>query len=328
MANRSLLVLLCACVALLGGCLESKEATTLKADGSGTITATYKTDKAKLGQLIDMAKMMMPPEEAGAEAPEGLPDPFHPAWFRAAAKEADGFTIDEATYKDGDESRSSEVKASFTNLSAAAKGGAFFNAIVVLEKIDWPEKKAAADESKKETEGGMGDGGDNDAGGEDAGGEDAGGDEAAKSVKAWRLRIKPLVAGEVAGMKVQEAVTLVQAQLDTMELSRTITLPTKILHTNVEKSEDGKTVIQKVTYEHIAGGKSLELIVVFEDVEGLALEPMTYTPNMEGLMPRFLEEPPKEEKAKPVTPDVTPDKTDGDGEKKDEEKKEPAGTGG
>ena len=327
MANRSLLVLLCACVALLGGCLESKESTTLKADGSGTISATYKTDKAKLGQLIEMAKMMLPPEEAGAQAPEGLPDPFHPAWFRAAAKEAAGFTIDEATYEDGEDSRSSTVKASFKNLSAAAKGGAFFNAIVVLEKIDWPEKKAGADEPKKAA-GGMGGGGDNDAGGEDAGGEDAGGDEAAKTVKAWRLRIKPLVAGEVAGMKVQEAVTLVQAQLDTMELSRTLTLPTTILYTNVDKSEDGKSVVQKVNYEHIAGGKSLELVVVFEDAKGLELEPMTYTPNMEGLMPRFLQPPPKEEQAAPVTPDMTPDKTDDDGEKKDEEKKEPAGTGG
>jgi hypothetical protein len=309
MATRSLLVLLCACVALLGGCLESKEATTLKADGSGTITATYKTDKAKLGQLIDMAKMMMPPEEAGAQAPEGLPDPFHPAWFRSAAKEAKGFTIDEATYKDGDESRSTEVKASFQNLAAAAKGGAFFNAIVVLERTDWPEKKGADEAPKKDGAGG----GENDAGAE----------EVTKPVKAWRLRIKPLVAGEIAGMKVQEAVTLVQAQLDTMELSRTLTLPTKILFTNVDKSEDGKGVVQKVTYEHIAAGKTLELVVVFEDAPGLQLEPMSFTPNMEGLMPRFLQEPPKqEEKATPVTPDATtPDKTDGTPDKTDGEGK-------
>ena len=305
MANRSLIALLSVCVALLGGCLESKESTTLTADGSGTITASYKTDKAKLRQLIEMAKMMMPPEEAGANAPEGLPDPFHPVWFRAAAKDAKGFTIDEATYDDGEDARTSTVKASFTSLSAAAKGGAFFNAIVVLERIDWPEKKSGKGATEKDESSEAGNGGDN-----EAGGEAAGKDDAATPVKAWRLRIKPLVAGEIGGMKVQEVVTLVQAQLDTMQLSRSITLPTKILHTNVEKSEDGKTVMQKVTYEHIAAGKTLELVVVFEDAKGLALEPMKFMPNMEGLMPRFLKEPPKEEKAAPVTPDATPDKTE------------------
>jgi len=308
MARFACLALVLSSVLFLGGCLESDEHVTLKKDGSGTIVATYVTDKAKLKVLLDTYKMMSPPQESDAEMAEGA-DALHPAWFKEAAKSAEGFTIDSSEYKDEDETRTTVIKASFTSLAEAAKGGAFFNATVKLEKIDWPPKKAAEDEEKKEAgKDEEGSGGDGEAGAE-------------QPKKAWRLEIKPIVAGQVMGMPVRDAVTMFQPQLDSLKLERHITLPTEILSTTGTKSEDGKTVTQKIAYEDVTSGKSLDLEVVFADAEGLELEPVTFTPDLMALVPRATKAPPEEKEAAPTTPDIEPGEGDGDGEKKDTEEK-------
>lgn len=249
----------------LGACLGSKDAVTLKADGSGTIKSTYVVDLKKAEELVETASLLFP-NLSGDQALQV--NPTAPSWFRKFAGAVEGYTIDKAEEVTQEGKRTSTIEATFTSLEKAAKGGAFFSSKVRLDQ----------DEQKR-----------------------------------WVLTFKDSVANAnelSGGFDVGAILPSFEAQLGTLEIVRTITLPTKILESNGTVSEDGKTVTFRVDFKRILVGTDLEMRVVFAPAEGLELTAFSHAPDVETLLKRFTEAAPKE------APVVTPEP--GEGEESEE----------
>jgi hypothetical protein len=129
------------------------------------------------------------------------PDPLAPAWVKEAAKDVDGYTVTKAETTTKDDKRTTTVEAKFTSLAAAAKATAFFTSTVTLEKTE------------------MG---------------------------SWKLTFKDAIAmpkeaqqGPMAGLDVGTLLGMLEDQLKTLSIRRSITLPTTIIDTNGTKSADG-----------------------------------------------------------------------------------------
>jgi hypothetical protein len=198
-----------------------------------------------------------------------LPDPIAPGWFRKAAEGVEGYTLETVDVKSEEASRTTTVRANFKSLEAAAKAGAFFVSSVTLEKTE--------------------DG-------------------------AWSLTFKDSLsaakeASGSAGMQfdLPSILSMLEEQLKGLSITRSITLPTKVLETNGTKSDDGKTVSFTVDFKKLSEGKDLELKIKFEAAETLKLVPFKHSPDKPAIMKRLTMPPPVEEKVEkkehaPVAP--------------------------
>jgi len=257
----------------LAACVESKDVVTLKADGSGTIVSSYAVDLTKMRELIDMYSALQGGEPGAAAKikDEDLPNAAAPAWFRQAAAKVKGYEIASATEATVEGKRTTTVKASFTTLEAAAKGGAFFSSSVTLSRVA----------KSKEVPNG-----------------------------AWKLTIKNALSGAdpsaMGGMDPATALAMVQPQVKDLEIGLSLKLPTKVLAHNGTKSEETGAISWTVTYDKIAEGKDLTMSVTFETSETLKLKPFTYAPDVQQLAKRAMRKPPKP-KTKPA-PKMDPKK--------------------
>jgi len=247
----------------LAACVESKDAVTLKADGSGTIVSTYAVNLVKMRELIDMYSVLQgnEPGAAGKMKDEDLPNAVAPAWFREAAADVKGYEI--KTAKEGlvEGRRTTTVKASFTTLEAAARGGAFFSSSVTLSRVKKSEKAPKG---------------------------------------AWKLTIKNALSGAdpsaMGGMDPTTLLAMVQEQVKDLKIDLSIALPTRVLAHNGTKSEETGAISWSVTYDKIAEGKDLTMAVTFEASDTLKLKPFTYKPDMQKLAKRAMRKPPKAKK--------------------------------
>ena len=246
----------------LPACLQSSDAVTLEADGTGTIKSTYVIDLKKSRELVDTASLFMP-DLVGEDALKV--NPTAPNWFRKFAGQVEGYTISKANEVTQGDVRTSTIEATFTSLAAAAKGGAFFSSKVRLDQ----------DEEKR-----------------------------------WVLTFKDSLAdaeGIAEGIDLKAILPGFEAQLGTLKIVRTITLPTQIVESNGKIAEDGRTVEFTVDFARIIDGSDLEMRVVFAAAEGMDLQAFSHTPNTDILIERFSTEAPKD------LPVITP-AHEGDGE--------------
>ncbi len=285
----------------LGGCLEVKEAVVLKADGSGVLTGVYTGDLKKLKELIDMVKMLYP-QQAGAEPrPDVLPNPFDRSWFEQSAKPVKGVSVTHGTTEESDGIRMSTIRTTFTSLQAAARGGAFFASTVKLE----PYKGKRVPGPRSDPKAPVTTGGDEKAGGEAEGTDD----DAVDRPKAWKLTLTEAYLRTMGGMEPKQVLPAFEAQLSTAQISRTFTLPAKVIETNGTLADDGRTVTWSVNYKKIIAGDDITMVVVFENTAEMKLEAFSHDPDVLTLMPRFTEPPPsarkpakKPEPSKPEQP--------------------------
>jgi hypothetical protein len=190
----------------------------------------------------------------GAMDATEMPDPFAEVWWRKLAEGVDGYSLDKFTDETKEGKRTVVTEAKFTSLPAAARAGAFFFSAVTLEK------------------------------------EEGGG---------WRLAFRDNLAaarqaaGESSGMDFGAVLMGFEPQLGSLSLSRTVTLPTKVVETNGKLAEDGKTVSWTVDFAKIMEAKDLELVIRFEGSDALKLTAFSHKPNAEALMQRFVEAAPK-----------------------------------
>lgn len=252
--------------ASLPGCLESNDNVVLRKDGTGVIVSRYTVDKAKtdefVAQVVMMAQMM-DPNMASQPAPKIEGDPLHPNWFRELAKATEGYDVTKAEQTVEENRRTTTVQATFTSLEAAARGHAFYAAVVRLERIEKTESCPTG---------------------------------------SWRLTFDDLgaVRGMLPeGMdfdQARQSMAMLEPQLGGLAITRAITLPTKVIKTNGAKGEDGMTVNWDITFEKMLGSEPLTMEVEFEDSEGLALKPFTFAPRMSELQRRAATPPPGTEK--------------------------------
>lgn len=287
---------------LLAGCLEADEKVTLKADGSGTIRGTYVADMPKFKELIDMAKMLAPQQPGAPELGEALPNPFHRSWFERSAKGVKGLAITGGATNEKDGKRTTTIEARFTSLEAAAKGGAFFASSITLAAYEPKDAKKDAAKPPVTT----GDGGEGDDGG-----------EGAERPKAWKLTLEEAYLQTMGGFEPQQILPAFEQQLSGATISRSFTLPGKVIETNGKLGEDGRSVRWTVTYDDIIEGKDLSMVVVFENADGMNLKAFSYAPDVFTLMPRFTDAPPgtkaaapkgAEDDKAPTTPEPKEDK--------------------
>lgn len=194
------------------------------------------------------------------------PDPIAPAWIRKAAEGVEGYTLEKVDVQTTEKEKRTTVEGKFTSLEAAAKAGAFFSSRVTLEK----------------TEAGP-----------------------------WKLTLhdgppKGSSGGAPGGMDFATILTMVEDQVKGLSLTRTFTLPSKVLETNGTKSEDGLSVSATVDYKKLSEGKDIELTIVFEAAEGLKLTPFKFSPSMDMIMRRAMEAPPSETEKGEKPSDATP----------------------
>lgn len=243
------------------GCLKSKDTVQIKLDGSGTIKATFEVDQAKFKELMATAAMLF---ESG-NVPKEPPNILHKGWIEQDAKRAEGYKLTKYEQSVADGKQVTVIEGTFTTLHEAAKGGAFFDATVTLDKV----------------EPGTGDEGD------------------APKTPAWKLTMRPVFAGPVealGGMDASQLLPAFEAQVKSLSMKRAFTLPTNVLETNGTKGEDGKSVSWSVNYDRILEGKDLSMSVVFEASEDLKLKPFKYAPDLMRLLNRVGEKPPTGEK--------------------------------
>ena len=249
----------------LAGCLKAKDHITLNKDGSGTIVSTYEVDLTKARELLASVAMLMGQGDPAAiekMKDEELMNFEHPAWFRQAAGEVEGYEVKGATQtiekgEDGKKTRKTSVEATFATLAAASAAKAFPITSVTLSRIDPSE---------------------------------------AMPKGAWKLVVKDAFSGldpnQTGGMDPSQMMPMFEPQLKSLATSFAFTVPGKILETNGARGEDGRTATLGIDYNTMMEGKSVALTIVFEPEEGAKLTPFTYTPDLMALMPRLQNKPP------------------------------------
>ena len=250
----------------LAGCLQSKDAVVINKDGSGTITSSYVTELQHLRDLMGMYAMMQgeDPEALAKMKDADLPNAAAPAWFRAGAAKAKGYDVTAAQESIEEGKRTTTITANFASLEAAARGGAFFASTVTLSRVE---------KSKEAPKG------------------------------AWKLTMRNALSGggqsdAMGGMDPATALTMVEAQLKSLSVKLSVTVPTKILDHNGTKAEKKNEVSWHVTYDKIVDGKTdVTMSLVFEPSDELKLKPFTYTPDARALAKRAMNKPPKPSKA-------------------------------
>ena len=267
----------------LAGCLQSKDAVVINKDGSGTITSSYVTELSHLRDLMGMYAMMQgeDPEAIAKIDDADLPNAAAPAWFRAGAAMAKGYEITAAQESIEDSKRTTTISARFASLEAAARGGAFFASTVTLSRVEKSEKAPKG---------------------------------------AWKLTMRNALSGggqsdAMGGMDPATALTMVEAQLKSLSVKVSVTVPTKILDHNGAKAEKKNEVTWLVDYDKIVDGKTdVTMSIVFEPSDDLKLKPFTYAPDARALAKRAMNKPPKP--SKPAA------KKDGDEKKPADPKKD------
>ena len=275
-------------MAPLAGCLKAKDHITLNKDGSGTVVSTYEVDLGKARELLSAVAMLMgqgDPSEIAKRKDEHLMNFEHPAWFRKAAGEIEGYEVQSASQKIADGKRNTSVEASFASLTAAAQAKAFPIMSVNLSKVEKSDKLPNG---------------------------------------AWKLVVKDAISGldpqQTGGMDASQMLPMFEPQMKKLSSTFKFTIPGKIVETNGTKDEDGRTAAMTIDYNKMMEGKSVALTIVFTAEEGTKLKPFTYTPNLMELLPRIQQNPPVEKK-KPVVTGEGGGAEAGDGEAKPAEKK-------
>lgn len=240
-------------VLLLAGCMESKATIRLEADGSGRFVQRVSIDASSRDALLRRLARLH-----GAETdPETLPfaDPFAPAWIRARAERGEGYDVEkvERTVAE-DGTLTTEVVARFAQLADAARGGAFYPARVSLDRV---------------------------------------------AKRRWKLEIadawaRPLQDedGRLAGRPAKAFVEAVADLLKGYRVERRIFLPGRIVETNGETGDDGRSVTFVVDHAKIVAAKDLVLEVEFEADEDASFLGVRHQSDPEELMVRALEAPP------------------------------------
>ncbi|MDJ0521663.1 MAG: hypothetical protein QNJ90_06260 [Planctomycetota bacterium] len=277
-------------VVSLGGCLQSKDAVVINKDGSGTISSTYTTELQHLRDLMGLyASMQGEDPDAVQKIPDGeLPNAAAPAWFRAGAAATKGYDITNAEQTIEDGKRKTTINARFASLEAAARGGAFFASTVTLSRVEKSEKAPKG---------------------------------------AWKLTMRNALSGggqadAMGGMDPATALQMVEAQLGSLSVKVSLSVPTKILDHNGTKHEKKNEVSWHVNYDKIVEGKTdVTMSIVFEPSDELKLKPFTYSPDARKLARRAMNKPPKPKKAATEKKKANEKKADAD-EKKPEPKSE------
>jgi hypothetical protein len=105
---------------------------------------------------------------------------------------------------------------------------------------------------------------------------------------AWKLAFEdPMSQADPSlfgGMDPKGMLASLQPYLGGLAVRRSITLPTRILATNGETSENGRTVSWSLSFAQLMEGKSLGMWVTFEPAEGMALQPFRVGPDLADLM--------------------------------------------
>lgn len=284
------------------GCNKSKDVITITEDGSGTIVSSYVIQLDKMRELMGMYDSFQgkDPAESAKLKPDDVPNAVSPIWFKKAAAKAKGYEITSAKESVEKDLRTTTIKAKFTTLEAAAKGGAFFSSAVTLSRVEKSEKAPKG---------------------------------------AWKLTLKNSLSGAdpqaMGGMDPTTVLTMVQEQVKTLDITVVLTLPTKILEHNGTKAEDKNEISWNVTYDKILEGtKDLSMSVVFEASDELKLKPFTHAPDAQMLTKRAMQKPPmpkkveaKKDDTKKGPPDekpadAKPDTNPEEAKKADEPKKD------
>jgi hypothetical protein len=302
MRRLPLAFLLALLVLPLSGCVESTDTVTLKKDGSGTVVSVYETDLAKYRELqMTLAALGLANAEQVEKAKdEELFNMEHPAWARTFAAKAKGYTITKASQTIKDKKRSTTIEGAFTSLEEAARGGAFAVFNVELSEVEKSETVPNG---------------------------------------AWKFVISTPLAGNAdatGGMDMQQLLPSFEAQLNTLKTSFVLNLPSKILETNGKKEENGTSVSWTYTFDDLMDTEAdATMTVVFEAGEDVQLKAFKYETDVNALLQRASQMPPKEDAGKaaaagkeggdapaageekkpaePVTTPSTPDTPKGDG---------------
>ena len=232
----------------LTGCLKADSKTVVKADGSGTYqqVTVLELEKAFAYQkmLVAKARNLGIPEEPDE-------NPFASVDAKERAKELDGrrgiqIVGSKATDDAKTKTRRYELSLKFDSLLDLYEAGVIEDTTIKLAQ--------------------------------------------AEDKKSWTLTIRHIFDGndndlpegpalEQLKRVRKQLLDSVKAWWDTVAIQRTLTLPTKVLKTNGTKSEDGKSVTWKLTFEDLADPKNLLQQVTFEHTEALKLKPFELTAN-------------------------------------------------
>jgi hypothetical protein len=270
---RALLATVLAAAASLGlpGCLQTEEQTTLKANGSGSMTQTWTLDVAKTKEFDEFLKVMGM-SGPGARTLPGMTGPMDLGQaerllmseevLRQQLKDTPGVEVKRLVSETKDGRRVTNVDLGFADFAALGKGG-FLTTGVELKKNDDGTWTLAFDGlgAMKELVGQLG-----------AGGAGA--------------------PGMPAGIDVPALMGMLEPFFSTFALQRKITLPGKIVSTNGTASEDGTSVEWKLGCKDLTAGPAVNdgkgpgyMTVTFRG-EALTLTPFVYRADMETVRKR------------------------------------------
>ena len=115
----------------LGGCLQTEETVRLLPSGAGSIGQTWTLDTADRDRLVRAAIRHVTGAVDLPEIPAA--DPLARKWFSLQARGVDGYRIRRLEEGVSETAQSVQLEASFTNLEAAARAGAFWLSGMRLE---------------------------------------------------------------------------------------------------------------------------------------------------------------------------------------------------
>ena len=269
------------------GCVESTDTVTLQKDGSGTVRSVYETDLEKYRDLLmTLASFGMGnAEQLQKASDEELYNMEHPAWARKFAEKAKGYEVTKGVQTIKDKKRSTVIEGKFSSLEEAARGGAFAVFNVELSAVEKSEKVPGG---------------------------------------AWKFVISTPLAGDAeatGGIDMKQMLPMFEMQLSALKTAFELKLPSKILETNGKKGEDGSSVSWTYTFDDLMDTEAdATMTVVFEAAEDVKLKAFKYEADVNALMERAQQMPPKDAAAKkPVGA-----KKDGEGEKSGDGEKKPA----
>ena len=279
--RRIALALLLVSLALpFPGCVESTDTVTVKKDGSGTVKSVYETDLVQYRDLLmTLASIGMGNAEQLQKATdEELYNMEHPGWARKFAKNAKGYEITKGTQTIKDKKRSTVIEGKFTSLEEAAKGGAFAVFSVELSQVEKSEKVPSG---------------------------------------GWKFVIFTPLAGNAeatGGIDMKQMLPMFETQLSALKTAFELKFPTKVLDTNGKRGEDGTSVSWTYTFDDLMDTDvDAKMEVVFEAADDLKLKPFKYEADVQALLERAQQMPPKDEDASKA---ASAAKKDGEGEKK------------
>ena len=253
------------------GCIQDDTKTTLKADGSGTISDSMTIELQKIKDLMEMGKAFGgggggpggpggAPEVPDMDIEKGMDQAFSEDELKKQLKDIPGVEVKSVKSEKKDGKRIVTSDISFTDFSVLGKAHGQFAA-------DLAKNADGTWTLTYDATGGQG--------AALSGGGEAGGME----------------EGMPAGMDMSAMMGMFEPYVGTLEFKRSVTLPSEIVETNGTKSEDGKTVSWKLGFKEMMApgkdGKSGGLMTVKFKGEGVTLKPFSYKPDPKEAMKKF-----------------------------------------